>query len=216
MITKSLKSLEVCAALLFALVLPAAGQKFVIKDTTSPNQFYLGSDEYVVSEDATNVAIKVYFIPGNRSFSGGASFTTSDGTAIAGEDYTASSGYLAFNGIPERTINIPINLDNIEEGEETFLLTLSSPGSTVTRSNAVIRIVNAKPRPALNIKPVGDGKLDISWADDGTNLVLETSSNPMGTNWVTVTTQRAVANGKCCVTHLPEGPFAFYRLRKAE
>jgi chitinase len=56
------------------------------------------------------------------------SFTTADQTARAGEDYVATTGTLAF-GANETTgtITIPILTDGLQEGPESFLVTLSAP-----------------------------------------------------------------------------------------
>ena len=55
-------------------------------------------------------------------------YATANGTAIAGSDYTSTSGTLTFNpGVTSQVINIPILNDSINEANETFTLTLSSP-----------------------------------------------------------------------------------------
>ena len=55
-------------------------------------------------------------------------YATSDGTATAGSDYTASRGTLTFApGETTKTVPIPVLDDAIDEGEETMRLTLSSP-----------------------------------------------------------------------------------------
>ena len=55
-------------------------------------------------------------------------YATSDGTATAGEDYELTSGTLEFApGETERTVPVPVLDDGHDEGEETFLLTLSNP-----------------------------------------------------------------------------------------
>jgi hypothetical protein len=54
-------------------------------------------------------------------------YTTSDVTATAGTDYTATSGTLAFAaGETSRTIAVPIVGDTVFEPDETFTLTLSN------------------------------------------------------------------------------------------
>ena len=54
-------------------------------------------------------------------------YATSDGTATAGEDYTATSGALAFTaGEVTKTISVPITDDTEDDGGETFTLTLSN------------------------------------------------------------------------------------------
>ncbi|WP_245615888.1 Calx-beta domain-containing protein [Flagellimonas lutaonensis] len=54
-------------------------------------------------------------------------FTTNDGTAVAGSDYTASSGTLSFNGTSGDTesITVPINDDGDFEGLETFTVSFT-------------------------------------------------------------------------------------------
>ena len=55
-------------------------------------------------------------------------YVTSDGTATAGEDYSAADGSLSFiAGDTERTISVLLKEDTIHEGDETFVLTLSNP-----------------------------------------------------------------------------------------
>ncbi|MFN9616251.1 MAG: Calx-beta domain-containing protein, partial [Dolichospermum sp.] len=55
-------------------------------------------------------------------------YATANGTAIAGSDYTSTSGTLTFNpGVTSQVINIPILNDSINEANETFTLNLASP-----------------------------------------------------------------------------------------
>ncbi|WP_293995527.1 Calx-beta domain-containing protein [Sphaerotilus sp.] len=55
-------------------------------------------------------------------------YTTSDGTATAGSDYTPTTGVLTFApGETSKTISVPILPDTVYEGPETFKLTLSEP-----------------------------------------------------------------------------------------
>ncbi|MEJ1933007.1 Calx-beta domain-containing protein, partial [Nostoc sp. NIES-2111] len=55
-------------------------------------------------------------------------YATANGTATAGVDYTNTTGTLTFNpGETSKVINIPILNDSINEANETFTLSLSSP-----------------------------------------------------------------------------------------
>jgi len=72
-------------------------------------------------------------------------YSTNDGTAKAGEDYTAVNGTLTFNaGESQKTITIPINNDSNYEGNETLTLNLSNPisGAVLGTSTATITIID--------------------------------------------------------------------------
>ena len=59
-------------------------------------------------------------------------YATSDGTATAGSDYTATSGTLTFtttNWDTAQTVNVAITNDSVDESNETFTFTLSNAGS---------------------------------------------------------------------------------------
>ncbi len=66
-------------------------------------------------------------------------YATSDGTAVAGEDYTETSGTLAFApGETSKTVRVPVLDDALDEGEETMTFTLSNPSpSSVRLADAV-------------------------------------------------------------------------------
>ena len=55
-------------------------------------------------------------------------YATSDGTAVAGSDYTATSGRLTFNaGETSQTVQVTVLTDQEDESDETLTLTLSNP-----------------------------------------------------------------------------------------
>ena len=60
------------------------------------------------------------------------SYATSDGTAVAGDDYEAASGVLTFAaGETEREIEVAVLDDSVEEPDESLTLTLSDPVNAV-------------------------------------------------------------------------------------
>ena len=65
-------------------------------------------------------------------------YATSDGTATAGEDYTAKSGTLTFlPGQTTKTVAVPITNDEVEDDGETVTLTLSNAsGETISDGEA--------------------------------------------------------------------------------
>jgi hypothetical protein len=85
-------------------------------------------------------------------------YTTQDGTASAGSDYTAASGTLTFEpGVITQTISVAVSGDLVDEGEtETFSVLLSSPvnaqladeigeGSILDDDIATVSIQNSQP-----------------------------------------------------------------------
>jgi chitinase len=71
-------------------------------------------------------------------------YATQDGTAVAGSDYLATSGTLAFAaGETSKSVTVSILGDTTVEGDEAFRLALSSPvGATLTQSGAAATIRN--------------------------------------------------------------------------
>ena len=74
-------------------------------------------------------------------------YTTRDGTATAGEDYTAKSGRLRFSiGERSKTVRITLLDDARDEGEETFEFVLSNPtGAYIADGTATGTIENDDP-----------------------------------------------------------------------
>ena len=74
-------------------------------------------------------------------------YTTADGSATAGEDYTRTSGMLSFAaGETEKTVAVPVLDDAVDEGEETFTLRLSNAsGAVIADGTATGTIENSDP-----------------------------------------------------------------------
>ena len=76
-------------------------------------------------------------------------YATSDGTATAGSDYTATSGTLSFAaGETEKTVSVPVLDDAHDEGSETLSLSLSNPsGAYLEDGTATGTITNTDHMP---------------------------------------------------------------------
>ena len=76
-------------------------------------------------------------------------YATADGSATAGEDYTAASGTLTFAaGERRKTVSVAILNDAIDEGKETFRLRLSNAdGAVIEDGEAVGTITNSDLMP---------------------------------------------------------------------
>ena len=74
-------------------------------------------------------------------------WATADGTATAGEDYTARKGQLTFApGETEKTVRVPVLDDAVDEGEETFTLRLTNAsGAPIADGEATGTIENSDP-----------------------------------------------------------------------
>ena len=85
----------------------------------------------------------------NRAASGTVTvdYATSDGTATAGTDYTATSGTLTFAaGETVKTVSVPVLDDAHDEGEENLTLTLSNAsGAWIEDGEATGTISNSDP-----------------------------------------------------------------------
>jgi uncharacterized delta-60 repeat protein len=99
-----------------------------------------------VSEAAATVQIDVERFGGSLG-EVTVAYATADGTALAGGDYTTTSGTLTWiDGARDtRSFSVPIVNDTAREGDETFVLTLSNPtGGAVlgTPSTETVTITN--------------------------------------------------------------------------
>jgi choice-of-anchor B domain-containing protein len=95
----------------------------------------------------------------NAGFAGAVSidYATSDGTAMAGSDYTAASGTLNWGAgdIGERVINVPVINDSQTEAGESFRITLSNAaGGVAIEGSPVIDVTITDNDAAL---PPGPG-----------------------------------------------------------
>ena len=99
---------------------------------------------YMISENGGNALITVTRT-GSTTGTAMVNYATSNGTATAGSDYTATSGTLTFpDGSAMQTFMVPILDDNLTEPDETVNLTLSMPTGVAlgTPSTAVLTITN--------------------------------------------------------------------------
>ena len=91
------------------------------------------------------------------------SYRTVDGTAVAGSDYTSTSGALRFDpGETTHTIAVPLLEDESAEAEEVFTVELSAPsGATLTDGTGTGTITDDDAPPELVIDdapPVSEGE----------------------------------------------------------
>lgn len=123
----------------------------IIDNESTTVQF--GTPSYTINENGGQAAIQVT-LSSAAAFSITVNYATSDGTALAGSDYTATSGTLTFNpGETSKTINVAILDDSAFESNETVNLTLSNvtPGnvSLGVPSTALLTILDNEQQPTV-------------------------------------------------------------------
>jgi Ca2+-binding RTX toxin-like protein len=105
----------------------------------------------VIVNEAAGTATFTVTLAGTATTPINIDYATADGTAKAGQDYTAATGTVTFApGETSKSITVPILNDAVYEGSETFTVNLSNPSSN-----------------ALITDPVGLGTIN----DDGTGPV---------------------------------------------
>jgi len=112
-----------------------------ITDNDAPQ--YLRIGRLLVDEGGVNAAISVTLsAPGLLPVT--VDFSSSDGTALAGADYVAASGTLSFApGELSRVINVEILEDGINEGTESFSITLSNAsGAAIAGAQGAVDILD--------------------------------------------------------------------------
>lgn len=132
----------------------------IVDDDTG---FSLSTNSYSADEGATNLLVTVYRTNANTG-PVSVSLTSSNGTAVAGQDFAAVGGSLNFtNGEAVKVVAIPIVNDLLVEGDEDFQLSLSAPSAGaqlvgVTGATATIVDNDAGLRfssPAYNVNESG-------------------------------------------------------------
>jgi hypothetical protein len=132
-----------------------------IADDDSPTStLQFSASDYTVNEDGGLAEVTVVR-SGGIGLEVTVDYVTSNGTATAGSDYTASSGRLTFRtGETSQPISVPITKDAVSEPTETFTISLSNPSpsfsaSVGSPSTATVSIVNVDPPPPPAITSPG-------------------------------------------------------------
>jgi len=108
-----------------------------------PGSLQFNAASYNVNENQGTATITVARTGGSAG-SVTVNYATSNGTATAGSDYTATSGTLTFApGMVTQTITVPVSGDRVNEPDETFTLSLSAAiNATIAAGTATGTIAN--------------------------------------------------------------------------
>jgi len=146
-----------------ATISSPSSESLTIVDNDQPlaGAFAFSMSSYTMSESGGVATITVNRTGGSAGLTS-VDYATSNGTATAGQDYTANSGTLTFAaGEVTKTFDIAITNDLFSEPDETVNLTLSNPqgGATLgSPSAATLTITNDD--GILPFDPNGDGLMN--------------------------------------------------------
>ncbi len=102
----------------------------------TPAEFRFSNDRTAFENDANTVFSFDVRIDEAKTNEVRVKYATADGTALAGEDYTATEGTLTFAaGDTKQTIEVPIVVDEFLEPDEFFTVALSDPEGGYLRDN---------------------------------------------------------------------------------
>ena len=118
-------------------------------------------------------------------------FAASNGTAIAGSDYTATNGTLTFSpGGTSQVVRVSVLGDVTDEGDETFSVLLVNPtGATLFVSSAIGTILNDDAAPAITTSAFtrivySNAAVETVWsATSGTVYQLQTAGSILDPAW---------------------------------
>jgi hypothetical protein len=140
-------------------------------------------------EPANNASFQIQ-ISGKSATAVTVNYTTVNGTAIAGSDFTATSGQLTFatGSTTPQTILVPVTPDNIFEPDEAFSLQLSNPIGASISSPFTATILNDDVLPTITIaagvnakEPNTNGTFILNRTGDTTNTLTVNLATPTGT-----------------------------------
>jgi hypothetical protein len=158
-----------------------------------PGYFSFGASSYSIEEAGTSLTVTV-----NREFGAvgavSVNYATGDGTATAGQDYTATSGTLTFAaGETSKTFTVPILNDALVESGETILLTLGIPTGGASLGDVADAVVTIADNDGPGVVQFGAPTVTVN--ENGGAAVL-TVSRTQGSEFAgTVTVEYAVSTG---------------------
>src|SRR5439155_9640262 len=131
-------------------------------DQPNSTQLQFNSATYSVNEGGGTATISLTRTGGSTG-AVSVQYTTSNGSATAGQDYTATSGTLTWadGDSSPKSFTVPITNDTLNEANETVNVALSNPGGGATLgspSTAVLTIVDDDPAPSLSINDVSQAE----------------------------------------------------------
>src|SRR5262249_24336024 len=120
------------------------------------------------------------------------SYSTADGSGIAGVDYVSTNGVLTFApGVATQTISVPVIANTMNETNKNFLVNLSNPSNaTIGDGQGLCTITNDDALPSITINDV-----TVSEGDTGASTSAVFNVRLSAISSQTVTVNYATADG---------------------
>ncbi|MBV9495282.1 MAG: right-handed parallel beta-helix repeat-containing protein, partial [Acidobacteria bacterium] len=173
-----------------AAIATATGTGTIVNDDAVPSVSIAPASQAEGNSGLTNMPFTIALsAPSEQTVT--VNYATANGTAIAGSDYTATSGVVTFSpGTTSQTINVPISGDTVAEANETFSVNLSTPSNaTIATASAIGTIVNDDADPVVSIGDVSQAEGNSGTSGFTFNVTLSAPSEK------TVTVSYATSNG---------------------
>lgn len=134
-----------------------ATYNYTLTGTPAPQQLQFSASSYTASSGPGTANVAVSRQGGSRG-TVSATFSTSDGSAIAGTHYTATTTTVSFaDGVTTQTVHIPILADPGQTAQKTVNLALSNAGGGAVLGAPVATVLNIPPPPVSAPAPSGGG-----------------------------------------------------------
>jgi hypothetical protein len=146
-----------------------------------PGVVQLAQGTYQVSEVDGALVVSV-FRTGGANGAAGVAYSTANGTALAGQDYQATSGVLTWadGDSSPKTITIPLINDQLAEGNETFTLTLSNPTGGLTLGTPASATITLTSDDALPLVSFSAASYQVAEAIGLATITVVRSGNSAG------------------------------------
>jgi glucose/arabinose dehydrogenase len=160
--------------------------------TVNPGTIGLAQNLFTVNENDASVAVTVVRTGGSDGVAT-IDYTTVNATAIAGQDYTTTTGRLTFaNGETSKTLTIPILNNSLVEATETFNLSMDATSGAAlgTSRTAIITIIDDDGVPTIDFD---QPNFNVTEAGGTATITLRRSGNTNTSSSVRVSTSNGTA-----------------------
>jgi len=136
---------------------------------------------YNVNEEGDSVTLIVTRLLDNCQGAVSVDYATSDGTATAGSDYTATSGTLEWDDgdTESKTFTVPITGDSEPESDETFSISLSNPTGCAELGDPDTAVVTIRDNNS-SLLQFSPANYEVDEGDDFVTLTVTRSGTTQG------------------------------------